>query len=327
MLLFPFYDTQYQPYTQEPVDWIPFFDLQLGSEKTDTMRYEGQIYRPPSEARSLLIQATIGCPHNKCTFCKIYKKRPGFRVRKLEDIKEDILKAREVYGDKVQTLFFPDGNTIAMKTDDLCVICRFSKEVFPELERITVYGSSQYIYKKGKEGLKRLADAGLSRIHVGLETGDDIILKRIKKGTNSRQQIEAGTWVKDSGIDLSMYVILGIGGKDRSQAHAKETAAVLNPIAPDFIRLRTFLPKIDTPLLGDIQNGSFNMLGPHDVLDETESLLRGISTNSYLTSDHYTNYVNLEGRLPEEKPRLLELIRMARSRDESEFRPVYIGTE
>ena len=257
----------------------------------------------------------------------IYKNRPGFRVRKIEEIKEDILKAREVYGDHVRTMFFPDGNTIAMKTDDLCEICRFSREVFPELERITVYGSSQYIYKKGKEGLKRLAEAGLSRIHVGLESGDDITLKRIRKGTDSRQQIETGKWVKDAGIELSMYVILGIGGQDRSLAHAKETAAVLNRIEPDFIRLRTYLPKINTPLLEEVQNGSFKMLGPHDVLEETATLLEEISVSSYLTSDHYTNHINLDGRLPEEKPRFLELIRMAQRRDESEFRPIYIGTE
>ena len=291
------------------------------------MRYEGQIYRPPSEANSLLIQATIGCPHNKCTFCMIYKNRPGFRVRKIEEIKEDILKAHEVYGDHVRTMFFPDGNTIAMKTDDLCEICRFSREVFPELDRITVYGSSQYIYKKGKEGLKRLSEAGLSRIHVGLESGDDIILKRIKKGTNSQQHIEAGKWVKDAGIELSMYVILGIGGQDRSQEHAKKTAAVINRIGPNFIRLRTYLPKMNTPLLSDVQNGSFKMLGPHDILEETATLIKEISATSYLTSDHYTNYINLDGRLPEEKPRFLELIQMAQKRDESEFRPIYIGAE
>jgi len=321
MLLFRFYDTQYAILT------IHTGKTQYRSKKSISMRYEGQIYRPPSEASSLLIQATIGCPHNKCTFCMIYKNRPGFRVRKIEEIKEDILKAREVYGDQVRTLFFPDGNTIAMKTDSLSTICRFSRDVFPELKRITVYGSSQYIFKKGKEGLKRLAEAGLSRIHVGLESGDDITLKRIKKGTNSREQVETGIWVKDAGIELSMYVILGIGGQERSLPHAKETAAVLNRIEPDFIRLRTYLPKMNTPLLSDIQNGSFKMLGPHDVLKETATLLEEISVSSYLASDHYTNYINLDGRLPEEKQRFLELIRMAQKRDESEFRPTYIGAE
>ncbi len=290
------------------------------------MRYEGSIYRPPSEADSLLIQATIGCPHNKCTFCMIYKKRPGFKVRDISEIKEDILKAREYYGPYVCTIFFPDGNTIAMKTDDLCGICLFAGEVFTDLKRITVYGSMQFIRKKGLKGLKRLAEAGLSRIHVGLESGDDVILKQIKKGTNSLEQIESGRWVMDAGIELSLYVILGIGGKERTKFHAKETARVLNKIAPDFIRLRTFVPKINTPLLDDVQNGTFNMLGPREVLEETLSLIKGIRVSSYVTSDHYTNYINLEGRLPDEKERLLNQIEISLKKDEKSFRAFFIGT-
>ncbi|OQY57362.1 MAG: hypothetical protein B6245_17130 [Desulfobacteraceae bacterium 4572_88] len=138
------------------------------------MHYEGPIYRPPSEAHSLLIQATVGCPHNRCTFCMTYKNGPRFRIRKPDEIKADILEAREDHGEGVRTLFFPAGNTIAMKTDDLCEICQFSRKIFPNLERITVYGSSQFIHKKGPDDLRRLADAGLSRIHVGLESGDDV---------------------------------------------------------------------------------------------------------------------------------------------------------
>lgn len=290
------------------------------------MRFEGPIYRPPSEADSLLIQATIGCPHNKCTFCMIYKKRPGFKVRDISEIKEDILKAREYYGSHVRTIFFPDGNTIAMKTDDLCEICLFSRKVFPDLERITVYGSAQFTHKKGQKGLKRLAESGLSRIHVGLESGDDVILKQIRKGTNSLEQIEAGKWVMDAGIELSLYVMLGIGGVDRTKFHAKETARVLNKIAPDFIRLRTFVPKINTPLLDDVQNGMFQMLGPHEVLEETLSLIKDIRVSSYVTSDHYTNYINVEGRLPDEKERLLNEIKMSLKKDEKSFRAFFIGT-
>ncbi len=130
------------------------------------MRYEGPIYRPPSEAGSLLIQATVGCPHNRCTFCMIYKNGPRYKVRDVNEIKEDILKAVDINGTSVQTLFFPAGNTIAMKTEDLCEISRFAKKVFPSLERITIYGSSQYIHKKGLQGLQLLAETGLSRIHV-----------------------------------------------------------------------------------------------------------------------------------------------------------------
>jgi radical SAM superfamily enzyme YgiQ (UPF0313 family) len=255
----------------------------------------------------------------------IYKKRPGFKVREISEIKEDILKARECYGLDVRTIFFPDGNTIAMKTDDLCEICLFSKNIFPDLERITVYGGAQFIHKKGLKGLKQLAKAGLSRIHLGLESGDDVILKHIKKGTNSLEQIEAGRWVIDAGIELSVYVILGIGGMNRTKFHAKETARVLNKIAPDFIRLRTFVPKINTPLLDDVQSGAFRMLGPRGVLKETLSLIKNIRASSYVTSDHYTNYINLEGRLPDEKTRLIKEIEEAMERDEKSFRPIFIG--
>ena len=273
-----------------------------------------------------MIQATIGCPHNRCTFCMVYKNGPKFRVRDVAEIKEDILEASEIYGQKVRTLFLPAGNTIAMKTHDLCEILIFARKVFPGLERITVYGSSQYIHKKGPQGLKRLADAGLSRIHVGLESGDDVILKRIKKGTFSQEQIEAGKWVIDAGIELSLYVILGIGGKNRTISHARETAKVLNQIEPDFIRLRTFVPKTNTPLLEEVQSQSFKMLGPHEVLHETALLIKNIQVSSYLTSDHYTNYINLEGRLPEAKNRLFDKIHAALRKDEKSFRPFFIGT-
>lgn len=158
------------------------------------MHFEGPIYRPPSEAHSLLIQATIGCPHNRCTFCMVYKNGPRYRTRPVADIVADLDEARRLYGSGVRTLFFPAGNTIAMQTDALCRIYSHARCVFPNLERITVYGSSQYIHKKGPDALKRLADSGLSRIHVGLESGDDVILRLIKKGTTARQQIEAGRW-------------------------------------------------------------------------------------------------------------------------------------
>lgn len=291
------------------------------------MRYEGPIYRPPSEAHSLLIQATVGCPHNRCTFCMVYKNGPRFKIRNVSEIKEDILKARDVYGQHARTIFFPAGNTIAMKTDDLCEICLFARKTFPDLQRITVYGSSQFVHKKGLQGLKRLAEAGLSRIHVGLESGDDVILRRIRKGTTSSQQIEAGRWVMESGIELSLYVILGIGGKDRTKFHTKETARVLNSISPHFIRLRTFVPKINTPLLEEVREGSFQMLGPHEILKETALLMRKLQATSHLTSDHYTNYINLEGRFPDDKTRLLEEINTALKRDEKSFRPFFIGTE
>ena len=289
------------------------------------MRYEGPIYRPPSEADSLLVQATVGCPHNKCTFCMVYKKGPRFKIRPVKEIKEDLLAARDVYGPDVRTLFFPAGNTIAMKTDDLCDVCNYAREIFNDLQRITVYGSSQYICQKRAQDLQRLAAAGLSRIHVGMESGDDIVLKRIRKGSDCAEQIEAGKMVRAAGIELSIYVILGIGGQDRSQAHAMATARALNQICPDFIRLRTFLPKMDTPILEEICTGAFTILGPHEILIETALLIERITSHSYLTSDHYTNYINLEGWLPDDREPIIKAINTALEKDEDSFRPFFIG--
>ncbi len=291
------------------------------------MRYEGPIYRPPSEADSLLIQATIGCPHNRCTFCMVYKNGPKYRVRPVGDVKEDILEASQNSGSHVRTLFLPAGNTIAMKTEGLAEICRFARATFPTLERITVYGSSQFIHKKGLERLEQLARAGLGRIHVGLESGDDVTLKQVRKGTHAQQQIEAGRWAMAAGIELSLYVILGIAGQERTGEHAQETARVINEISPDFVRLRTFVPKINTPLLQDVMEERFTMLTPHGVLRETAALLEALEISTRLTSDHYTNYINLCGSLPHDKPRLLREICDALKQDESEYRPFFVGTQ
>lgn len=291
------------------------------------MRYQGPIYRPPSEADSLLIQATVGCPHNKCTFCMIYQNGPRFKIRSVNAIEADLREARCTCGESVRTLFLPSGNTIAMPAEKLAAVCRTAREIFPQLERITVYGSSQYIHQKGLADLEALAAAGLNRIHVGLESGDDTILKRIKKGTDRQQQIQAGQWVKAAGIELSHYVILGIGGIERSNIHARSTASTLNAIDPDFIRLRTFVPKINTSLLRDVENGEFHMLGPHGILKETATLIRHLEVTSQLTSDHYTNYINLNGRLPDAKQRLLSEIGAALQMAEDVFRPFFIGTE
>lgn len=291
------------------------------------MRYEGPIYRPPSEADSLLIQATVGCPHNKCTFCLVYKQGPKFRIRPVKEIIEDMYEARQTYGKNIRSVFFPAGNTIAMPTDSLAEICSQAKKIFPFLQRITVYGSAQYIWAKGEKDLKILAEAGLSRIHVGLESGDETVLERIKKGSTRQQQIEAGQLLAKAGIENSTYIMLGIGGLDRSKEHALATASAINEIQPDFLRIRTFVPKINTLLLKQIEKGQFQVLSPHQVLREAKLLLETLYANTRLYSDHYTNYINLEGKLPEDKPELLSQLDEALTWPESCFRPFFIGTE
>lgn len=291
------------------------------------MRYEGPIYRPPSEAGSLLIQATVGCPHNRCAFCMVYKKGPKYRVRPAAEVIEDLEAARAQYGSRIQTIFFPAGNTIAAPTDTLEVIFRAASRIFPEVRRMTVYGSSRYILEKGEKDLRRLAAAGLSRIHVGLESGSDAVLADIRKGATREEQIRAGRLLKKAGIENSSYVMLGIGARALSREHALETASALNEIAPQYVRLRTFVPKQGTPLLRKVEKGDFVMAGPHEVLSETRLLLENLEAATSLRSDHYTNYVNLSGELPRDKTRLLGMIDDALKRPESRFRPFFVGTE
>ena len=294
---------------------------------TSGLRYEGPIYRPPSEANSLLVQATIGCPWNKCTFCMVYKNGPKFKIRPVKEIKEDLLWARNNYGSSIETVFFPSGNTIIMKTDDFVEILKYTKKLFPNLKRITIYGSAQYIARKGLDDLKKIANAGLSRIHVGLESGDDEVLKSVKKGSTKEIQIKAGKLVKQAGIELSEYVVLGLGGKKRTKQHIKETVDVLNQINPEFIRIRTFLPKINTPILEQIKSGDFQILSPHEALQETYNLIKGLKVTSQIYSDHYTNYIQVNGKLPEDKDNMIKTIKNAIKRNEKSFREVYIGTE
>ena len=289
--------------------------------------YTGPIYRPPSEANSLLVQATIGCPWNKCTFCMVYKKSPNSKIRPVKEIKEDLLWARKYYGESVRTVFFPSRNTIIMKTSDFVDILNYTKKLFPNIERITIYGSAQYIVKKGLDNLSKIAEAGLSRIHVGLESGDDATLKHVKKVSTKDIQIKAGNLVKRAGIELSEYIMLGIGGKDRTKDHIRETVDVLNKINPDFIRIRTFLPKINTPILEEIHNGNFKILTAHETLKETYELIENLKVTSYVYSDHYTNYIPVNGKLPEDRCSMLQTIEIYLNKDEKNFRDVYIGTE
>jgi len=284
------------------------------------MRYEGTIYRPPSEAGSLLIQATIGCPHNKCTFCSLYK-NTRFRVRPIEDIKEDLSTARDYYGPFVESVFFPDGNTVIMKTEQLEEIFRFARELFPELQRITIYGSARYVNKKSLDDLKRLKDAGLTRIHMGMESGDDMTLQRVCKGVTAAEIIKAGQKLKEAGIEVSEYYIVGIAGKDRWREHAEASARVLSAINPDYIRLRTFAPEYKTPIMKEIEAGTMQLLSPHEALREIRILIENLHCDgSMVVSDHISNYWNINGLLPRDRDKMLAEIDRALQINEARFR-------
>lgn len=249
-----------------------------------------------------------------------------FRIRPITEIKEDIRAAKEYYGDAVETIFFPDGNTIIMKTKDLEEIFRFTYETFPTLKRITLYGSAKFIKFKSLEDLKRLHAAGLKRIHKGLESGNDEVLKRIRKGVDGQTMIEAGKRVKEAGMELSEYVLVGIGGKELWREHAIDSAKVLNQINPDFIRLRTWVPVPVAPLYKDYKSGKFKLLSPHEAIRETKLFVETLETTSLLLSDHISNFVNIAGNLPRDKQNILKRLDEALKLNEDCFRPETIRT-
>lgn len=282
------------------------------------MRYEGTVFRPPSEAGSLLIQATIGCPHNKCRFCGMYKEK-RFKIRLLRDIHEDLDRAREYYGPYIQTLFLPDGNTIAMKASSLVSILEKARENFPHLERITVYGSARYLLLKKPEELKKLKKAGLSRVHMGLESGDDKTLELMEKGATGAESVLAGKKVTEAGIELSVYYLLGLGGRERLAEHAGHSAEAINAMGPDFIRIRTLRASRGTPLYEDVLEGRFQVPSPQEALEELKILVSGLEGSSMLLSDHISNCLNLTGELPGDKEELLNEIEETRIRRGSRF--------
>lgn len=290
------------------------------------MRYEGMIYRPPSEAHSLLIQCTIGCPHNRCTFCGMYKDK-RFRIRSVADIKQDMDDARECYGGEVQSLFLPDGNTILMKTAELVDVLTYARELFPNLSRITMYGSAQYLNLKSSGELQALREAGLDRIHSGMESGDDITLKNICKGSTAAEIISAGKKVVDADMELSEYVLIGIAGQGRTREHAEESARVINAIHPRFVRLRTLIPMPETPLYEKFRRGEFQLLRPHQALQETRMFIENLALEgASLYSDHHSNYAWVNGRLPDDREKMIRTIDELLELPESSFRPPEEGS-
>jgi radical SAM superfamily enzyme YgiQ (UPF0313 family) len=238
-----------------------------------------------------------------------------FRIRSVEDIKEDITSAKLFYGDSVRTIFLADGNSIIMKTPQLQEVLEFCYSMFTHLERITSYGAARILLRtKSVEELEQLRKSGLKRIHMGLESGDDEILMRIKKGATSEEMIAASKMIKEAKMELSQYVLLGIGGKNDWERHAKNTARVLNDMNPDFIRVRTLVLREEAPLYEDSQNGDFIPSSPSEVLDEIRVLLENLQVSSQFASDHVSNYANIYGELPDDKDRMLEELAQVRQR-------------
>jgi radical SAM superfamily enzyme YgiQ (UPF0313 family) len=269
--------------------------------------YDFPPFRPPSEANSLLLRVTRGCPWNRCTFCSMYKGMK-FEVRNLEEILGDIELARDLYGDRIGTVFIGDSNSLVAKTEMLVKVLNALFTSFPNIQRVTSYARAKTIAKKPLEDLIKIYQAGLTRLHVGLETGDRELLKEIEKGATPEEMIEAGKRAKEAGFEYSLYVLLGIGGEEKWEQHARGTAEVLNQIDPHFIRVRTFIPQPDSPLYEAMVGGRFQPASPETILKETKLLLQKLQVTSQFLSDHISNLLPLHGKLPEDKEKMIQMI-------------------
>ncbi|MGD9175737.1 MAG: radical SAM protein [Desulfobacterales bacterium] len=323
------------------------------------LTFEQGPIRPPNEARSLLLRLTRNCPWNQCLFCPVYK-RAKFSLRTVDEIKQDILAAKQM-ADEIKALsaklghngavndavistifnqpasnqyrsiaawlyhqtdacFLQDADNLIMKTKDLVAVLQFLKQQFPQIKRVTTYSRSRTVIRKSVEALKQIRKAGLDRVHIGLESGYDPLLKLMKKGVTGAQHIEAGKRLLAAGMEVSEYVMPGLGGQEMWREHAIETAKVLDQINPHYIRLRSLRVPDHVPLHSRLEDGSFTMQ-TDDMLAEEIGLfiqtLDGIT--STVTSDHIMNLLEeVSGRLPDDKEKMLAVVRAYQELSESD---------
>lgn len=288
------------------------------------MKYEGAIYRPPSEAYSLILQVTVGCSHNKCTFCGSFKDKK-FRVKSFEEIREDVEEAKQ-YARYVKKVFLADGDALIIPQKRLLPIVELVKESFPKLERIGVYGNVKSILKKPVEDLKRLRELGVGILYLGVESGDQVTLDRICKGTTLEKTEQAAARVKEAGITLSVTVLLGVGGIERSSIHAEETGRFLSRIDPDFIGALSIIVVPGTRLADEVEKGVFKVPDPYILLEELAIMIQNTNvTHSFFAANHASNYLPIKVWLPEEKDRAVQAIREVLSRrDPALLRPEFL---
>lgn len=281
------------------------------TQKTEgemTVRYKGKVYRPPSEAYSLIIQVTYGCSHNRCAFCDMYDDK-HFSMRPMEEIREDFEQARRVYR-RVERVFLADGDALMRKTDDLVQILGLIYGLFPECQRVTCYASPTSLQIKPEEELRLLREKGLKMVYMGLESGCDAVLERMDKGHTAAQIIAAGQKARRSGLQLSVTAISGLGSRELWREHAVETAQAFNAMNPEYIGLLTLMVEPGTPLEKWVREGSFYVLKPVEVMQEMELFLQQIdSPGSVFRMNHASNYLTLKGTLNQDRERLLQQVR------------------
>ncbi|OPY83496.1 MAG: Biotin synthase [Syntrophus sp. PtaU1.Bin005] len=276
------------------------------NKKGDVMKYEGSIYRPPSEAYSLLIQVSTGCSHNRCTFCPCFKDKK-FRIKSYGEIEEDIVEASRY--SSVGKVFLCDGDALIIPQKKLVPIFEAINSRLRGVERIGLYGNAKSILRKTSNELKKLKSLGLQIVYLGVETGNEEILRDIRKGVTYAQLVEAGRKIKDAGIQLSVTVLLGIGGVEKSTEHAVDTARILTDIDPDYASALTVMIVPGTPLYEDYLQGRFVLPDEFGCLKEIELMIDQSSfTKCFFASNHASNYYPVKANLPEDREKTLRLL-------------------
>lgn len=288
------------------------------------MEYEGMVYRPPSEAYSLILQVTIGCSHNKCRFCSMYKDKK-FHIRQLEDILADLRECRAYYS-RVRRIFLADGDALCLSNAKLLAILNAIRDLFPECERVGIYGRATDILRKTPEELKALKEAGIGIVYVGAESGDPEVLARMCKNATREQLIVGVRRAEDAGIAASVTFISGLGGRERWKEHAVASATMISEMRPSYASWLTLMLDPSAPVTKDIAEGKFELLKPLEVLDEMEMMLEHVELPEGVTcvfrSNHASNYLSLKGDLPADRDNMLAVVRRAKENSDM-LRPEY----
>jgi radical SAM superfamily enzyme YgiQ (UPF0313 family) len=286
------------------------------------IRYEGTLYRPPSEADSLILQATLGCSYNECAFCGMYRQK-RFRVRPLAELEAEIAWARDTLGDSVRKVFLADGDALVAKASFLGALLGRLREAFPNLRRVSCYAS---LAVRSTDEMRELRERGLTLYYLGIESGDDAVLAALTKGVDAAEMVRVANKAGDAGVALSTMILLGAGGRARSAEHALESARVVNAIQPRFVSTLVMTPVEDTPLHEAAARGEVDDLTPIELAAELRTFLTALELEgSIFRSNHASNFLALAGTLPKDQARLVAALdRVLAAPESARFRPAWL---
>jgi radical SAM superfamily enzyme YgiQ (UPF0313 family) len=279
------------------------------------MRYEGQIYRPPSEADAYILQATIGCSWNHCTYCDMYREK-SFRVRALDETLRDVRSAGEAFGERVRKVFVADGDALVLDLEHWETILNAIRAAFPQVKRVSAYATAMNVNEKSPEDLRRLRELGLSLLYMGPETGDDVTFKRIAKGSNFDEHVEAARRAHDAGMKVSAIFLLGAGGTERTHEHAEASAKLITAMDPEFVSALTLTVIPGTPIAKLQASGRFTLPSVPRMLEELRTIVNEAApTGAVFRTNHASNYLPLAGRLPADRNRIVAVLDKALAGD------------